>query len=270
VEELKENVIVFLDSGVGGISTLAEAQKLLPQENYIYYADIVNAPYGDKELPTVRDLTEKAVNYLSKYEPKAFVIACNTATAASVVSLRMQYNIPIVGLEPALKPALKQQGKLLILGTALTVNAEKLQNLMHRYAQDRQVIALPCSGLVELIEDDLYSPQVERYLKNMLAPLVEEAAGLILGCTHYVFLRTILQKLYPQLPLFDGNAGAARRLRDLLSEKDLLGGGSGRLEFLSSYTDPVLKEQFVAKCERYYQYCFRLEDQAQKEGFADK
>ena len=267
---MQENEIVFLDSGVGGISTLAEAQKLLPSENFIYYADAANAPYGDKELPIVCELTKKAADFLLGYKPKALVIACNTATAAAVADLRALYSLPIVGLEPALKPALKQEGKLLILGTALTVQADKLHNLLNRYAENRQVIILSGSGLVELIEEDLFSPKVERYLKNLLDPLAKEAAGLILGCTHYVFLRPILQRLYPSLPLFDGNEGAARRLRDLLAERNLLGGGSGQLEFFSSFTDPFFKEQFAAKCERFYRYCFPLADQAQKAESADK
>ena len=224
----QELPIGFMDSGVGGISVLREAVDLLPNEKFVYYGDSKNAPYGTKTDVQIRKLTFDVVDFLRKKPVKAVVIACNTATSVAINDLRNKYSqMPIIGIEPAVKPAIKisQQQKILIMATPMTLKREKFFNLVHRYAQDTQVIPLACPGLVELIEQgQIGGEKVMKFLENLLKPYVQEQISVVvLGCTHFPFIRPCLQELLPATTMIiDGSYGTVNRLKNVLIEHNLL------------------------------------------------
>ncbi len=164
--------IGFFDSGVGGLSVLREAIKLMPNEDYIYFGDSKNAPYGVRTTEEVKELTYKAVDKLFSKGAKAIVIACNTATSAAVAALRLDYpDVPIVGIEPAVKPAvkMKRSGPIIIMATPMTLKERKFNNLMSKYKNEADIIPMPCAGLMEFIEaGDLDSNELKFYLKRSL------------------------------------------------------------------------------------------------------
>lgn len=226
--------IGVFDSGVGGIGTLAAIRKLLPQEHFIYYGDTAHAPYGTKPREKVLVLVQDVMAYMLAQNVKAVCIACNTATSVAAADLRARYGLPIIGMEPALKPACEQrrEGLNLILATPVTLKLEKFARLMSLYGEG--AVPLPCAGLMELVEKEDY-PAAKQYLLELLAPYdLTQVDGVVLGCTHYVFLRPLLQKILPKnVRVFDGNAGTARQLKRVLESRNLLcteGRGSLKLE----------------------------------------
>ncbi|MDP4091598.1 MAG: glutamate racemase [Bacillota bacterium] len=224
----KEAPVGFFDSGVGGLSVLQEAVKLLPEENFIYYGDSKNAPYGTKPIEEIKRLSFAAADFLLSRGVKALVVACNTATSASIEELRDTYsNIPIIGIEPALKPAveLKLPGKIIIMATPVTLAEKKFYDLIKSYAENSVIQPLPCPGLAELIEDGkLTGEEISYFLRNILEPfMVSPIASIVLGCTHYPFIKGELSRIIgADIPIIDGSAGTARELRRQLSLKDLL------------------------------------------------
>lgn len=228
----------FLDSGLGGISVLGEALRLLPEENFIYFGDTKNIPYGDKPPEMVYAYTHAAVEKLIAMDCKAIVIACNTATSAAAAQLRQEMSLPIIGMEPALKPAslLPGDGRVLVMATRNTLKLPKFQALMSLYGKD--AIPLPCPGLMECVEDgQLSGSRVEGLLSELFKPYVNEnIKAVVLGCTHYPFLRKTISRFFlPDVALVDGNLGTVRQLRRRLEEENLLSvGPGGNVTFLSS------------------------------------
>lgn len=224
----KNRPIGFFDSGVGGLSVMKEAIKIMPNENYIYFGDSKNAPYGVKTVEEVRDLTFKAVDLLLNKGVKGIAIACNTATSAAVADLRKIYpDLPLVGIEPALKPAveLNKDGNILIMATSMTLKEEKFNKLMNRYKDRASIIPVPCPGLVEFIESGkLEGEDLEEYLLEKINTYNNgKIASIVLGCTHYPFIRNTLIKLIGRdVTIIDGGLGTARELRRRLNEKNLL------------------------------------------------
>ena len=224
----KKQPIAVFDSGVGGISVLRELIKVLPNEDYIYYGDSKNAPYGMKDKDTVRSLTEDAAEYLFAQGAKGLVVACNTATSAAVRALREKYPmIPIVGIEPAVKPAatLKPNGRVLVMATPMTIREEKFQNLMARYEEYAEIIPLPCPGLMDFVErGDLHSEEFRRYLEELLfAHRIHPVDSVVLGCTHYPFAKDMIQEILGRdVIVYDGGEGTAREMKRRLAEADLL------------------------------------------------
>lgn len=226
--------IGVFDSGVGGLSVLCEIQKLLPAETLLYVGDCGHIPYGEKTPDFIRQRTDVVAGFFRAQGAKAMVIACNTATVAAVARLREQYpHWPLVGMEPAVKPAASatRSGKVGVLATTGTLQSAKFAALLDRFATDVQVVTQPCPGLVELIEaGDLHGPQVRELLQRYVEPLL--AAGcdtLILGCTHYPFLKPLLaQMIAPQVALIDTGAAVARQLQRLLGQQGLLAAGPGQ------------------------------------------
>lgn len=217
--------IGIYDSGVGGISVLREAIRLLPNEDYIYFGDTKNAPYGEKGTAQVQLFAWEAAQRLISQGAKAIVIACNTATSAAAAVLRGRLNIPIIGMEPALKPAsmLRHTGKILVLATTLTLKLPKFESLMALYGEGAVPIA--CPGLMEFVENGVISgDEIEAYLKHLLnAHLKDPIDAVVLGCTHYIFLRETLLKLLPEgTSIIDGNEGTVRQLERKLAEDGLL------------------------------------------------
>lgn len=239
----------FLDSGLGGISVLGEALRILPEENFIYFGDTRNIPYGDKPPKTVYRYTHAAVEQLISHGCKAIVIACNTATSVAAAQLRQELPLPIIGMEPALKPAslLPGDGHVLVMATQNTLKLPKFQALMALYGQN--AIPLPCSGLMECVEDgELSGTRVEGLLEALLAPYrQEDIKAVVLGCTHYPFLRKTISRFFsPDTVLIDGNLGTVRQLRRRLEEEELLSPGpGGGVTFLSSLEggEPIQRMQ---------------------------
>ena len=219
--------IGVFDSGFGGISVLAEVARLLPGEDLIFLGDNLHAPYGDRTPAEVLAYTRAAVETLLAQGCKAIVLACNTATSAAGASLRQAYSLPIIGMEPALKPAelLPGEGKVLVMATAMTLKLEKFHLLMQRYGQHAEPV--PCPGLVELIEaGERTGERMQALLQALLSPhLQTPVKAVVLGCTHYVFLRPALAAFLPDgVQLVDGNLGTARQLQAQLIAHDLLRG----------------------------------------------
>lgn len=226
--------IGVFDSGVGGLSVLEEISRLLPQESLLYVGDCGHIPYGEKSPEFIRERCGVMADFFQRQGAKAFVLACNTATVAGVADLRKRYpQWPIVGMEPAVKPAAAatRSGVVGVLATTGTLQSAKFAALLDRFASDVQVITQPCPGLVELIETgDLHSDALLALLRRYVEPLV--AAGcdtIILGCTHYPFLKPLLRQLLaPSITLIDTGAAVARQLQRLLAERGLLAAGPAR------------------------------------------
>lgn len=223
IERAKRPIAIW-DSGVGGVGVLGALRQLLPGEDYLYYGDNGNAPYGTKTPEQVVGFAWRVWERLLPRDPKLLLIACNTATSAAAPALRAALPIPVVGMEPALKPAhaLHRDGAVLVLATPMTLALPKFEDLMARYGEGAEPVA--CGGLMEFAErGELDSPALHAYLDRLLAGYQGRAIdAVVLGCTHYVFLRAaIAAHLPPGTPLLDGNRGTAERARSLLSQDGL-------------------------------------------------
>lgn len=221
--------IGFMDSGVGGISVLREAVKLLPNENFIYYGDSANAPYGTRPAQEIVQLTDQAVRKLLALDCKAIVIACNTATSFAISELRSKYApMPIIGIEPAVKPAaiICQDSKIIIMATPMTLKGEKFARLVAEHANGKQIVPMPCPGLVELIEsgEPLSGEKIRIYLQNLLKDYIyDNVAVIVLGCTHYPFIKPQLERLFPgETVIIDGSYGTSMQLLNKLQTLGLL------------------------------------------------
>lgn len=234
--------IGVFDSGVGGLSVLREIRARLPQESLLYVADSGHVPYGEKSPDFIRERSLHIAEFLLAQGAKALVLACNTATAAAVADLRERYPaLPIVGMEPAVKPAASAtlSGVVGVLATTGTLKSAKFAALLDRFASDIRVITQPCPGLVEQIEaGELASAHTRELLQGWVAPLLDEGCDtLILGCTHYPFIKPLLHQLLPDsVRLVDTGAAVARRLEQLLVEQGLLAaeGATGEAHFWTS------------------------------------
>lgn len=242
--------IGVFDSGVGGLSVLREIHAQLPNEALLYVADSGHVPYGEKSAEFIRERSQKIAQFLLEHGAKALVLACNTATVAAVADLRERYpQLPIVGMEPAVKPAAAatRSGVVGVLATTGTLKSARFAALLDRFASDVRVVTQPCPGLVECIEaGDLDSSSVRQLLQDYVAPLL--AAGcdtLILGCTHYPFLKPLLRELVPaDVALIDTGAAVARQLQRLLEQHAALAPRSAvhSAQFWSSGTPAQLEQ----------------------------
>ncbi|WP_341522697.1 glutamate racemase [Pseudomonas sp. G.S.17] len=216
------------DSGVGGLSVLGEIRNLLPNESLLYVADCGHIPYGEKTPEFIRQRCLIIADFFHQQRAKALVLACNTATAAAAAQLRERYpDWPIVGMEPAVKPAAAatRSGVVGVLATTGTLQSAKFAALLDRFAGDVRVVTQPCPGLVELIESgDLFSPTIRALLQSYVDPLLAEGCDtIILGCTHYPFLKPLLREMIPEsISLIDTGGAVARQLQRLLIQNDLL------------------------------------------------
>ncbi len=225
--QIQKNAPVgVFDSGLGGISVLRELQALMPAEDFLYFGDDRNAPYGVRPEQEVLELTREGVEYLFDSGCKAVVLACNTATAAAVVPLRALWQDRIlVGAEPAIKPAIRDgRRRIGVLATSTTLSSRRFCNLAEVLSGEAQIHPIPAPGLVELIEARVWSGSVlESFLHGLLdEPIAQGVDALVLGCTHYPFVREAISRVSGGLPLYDGNEGIARQTRRLLAESDLL------------------------------------------------
>lgn len=236
---MREKPIAVFDSGLGGLSVLRALRSELPQEDFLYFGDSANAPYGSRSTEEIRELTMiHAENLLRR--AKALVIACNTATSAAVDVLRASYpDRIIIGIEPALKPALQavSDGQIAVMATEATLRERKFAALTEQYAADGRIVKCPCPELVEFVErGELHGKTVEAAVRAALAPvLLSPPEAVVLGCTHFPFLRGAIEAVLGKNVLFfDGAEGTARETRRRLEEAGLLrvdgGAGSIRLE----------------------------------------
>jgi glutamate racemase len=226
----KEKPIGFFDSGVGGVSVLKTAYMRMPDENYIYYGDNLNAPYGEKSEEEIKALSLEAGAFLFSKGVKAIVVACNTATSAAIQMMRERFNLPVVSMEPAVKPALSalQGGRVLVLATPATVSQTRYLGLIERLNAVDKVVSVGCGGLVELIEAGRTDEaDIHEYLNQKLSFLrggrIDAA---VLGCTHYSFIEKPIKSYIDRVfqtdcPIFDGRHGTARHLEQLLAEQGL-------------------------------------------------
>ncbi len=239
------DLIGFFDSGVGGISVLHTARRLLPNEHFLFYGDNKNAPYGPRPLEEIRRLSAAGIAKLLERDVKAVVIACNTATSAYAEIIRAQRpELPIVGMEPALKPAhfARHGGQVIVLATDATLRLSKFERLMAQYGSD--VICVVGEGLVELVESGRSrSPEARAQVEKLLKPYRDsQIDAIVLGCTHFPFLREPVARLFPRAQIFDGLDGTAQRLKSLLEERGLRSGGAeGSVEYQSSGGDKSIR-----------------------------
>lgn len=234
--------IGIFDSGMGGISVLGEAIRQMPDESFIYYGDSANAPYGEKSTAQIIALSERVCEILISHDVKAIVIACNTATSAAASHLRKKFSqIPILGMEPALKPAVQDfpSGTIVVMATEVTLREKKFAELMVKTASKATVIKLPCPSLVRMVERSVvYGDEAEDALKSCFLGIdLTSVDGIVLGCTHFLFLRSAMKDLVGErVHIYDGNAGTINNLRMILSQRGQLAelGNPGGFTLLSS------------------------------------
>lgn len=242
MNEDKDAPVGIFDSGVGGISVLREAVRVLPHERYIYYGDTAYAPYGTKSADEVLTRVLAISDFLLARRIKALVIACNTATGVAAQALRERLQIPVIGMEPALKPAseMRHGGSILVMATPVTLSQPKFLRLMGQYGEG--AIALPCPGLMEFVERGaLHGSALHAYLEDLFAPFRgRQIDCVVLGCTHYVFLREEIRSFFPDTTqVIDGNGGTIRQLKRRLEENGVLRtSGEGVVVFETSLSDP--------------------------------
>ena len=229
--EAQAGKILVFDSGLGGLSVLRQLRRLMPQENFLYFGDSAFAPYGTRPTQQVRKLTLARIGEWMDGETKAVVIACNTATAAAIETLRQVYPRQIIiGVEPALKLAAERfpGGRILVMGTEVTLREQKFATLMERFTPTHQIVKVPCPGLVECIEQgQLEGPAVD---------------AVVLGCTHYPFVRRqIARRVGADAAIFDGGEGTARETMRRLAQRGLLRqGGEGSVTLRNSRSTPEI------------------------------
>ncbi len=215
--------IALFDSGIGGLSVWREVARLLPDQPLLYLADQAHCPYGPRPLEEIRRITRAVVTWLMDQGAGLVVVACNTASAAALYDLRERFSIPIVGMEPAVKPAVQRtrSGKVGVLATPATFQGEPYARLLARYAQGVEVIAQPCAGWVEWVEagrldDPATAGLVEQYVGPLRAAGVDE---LVLGCTHYPFLRPWIERVAgPDVDVIDPAPAVARQVQRIWLE----------------------------------------------------
>lgn len=243
----QKDFIGVFDSGVGGLSVLRALIDELPHEDFVFFGDSANAPYGEKSPEEVLRLSRRIVDGMLAEGAKAIVIACNTATSAAAPTLRAEHpDVPIIGVEPALKPATlaAKHDRILVMATPMTVAGEKFQRLEDMWAVHSTVIAVPCVGLAARIEQgDFDAPDLHELLVHLVGEWAGHVDSVVLGCTHYPFIKKQIREVLGDIPFFDGGAGTARQTRRLLEQKGLLRdedpqAPAGSIELRSSIDTP--------------------------------
>lgn len=239
-----ERPIGVFDSGIGGLSVLQEIQKLLPHEHLIYVADAAHAPYGDKPLSFIEERCLILSDFFVHQNVKAIVVACNTASSAALKTLRARYTLPIIGMEPAVKPAVLQTktGVIGVMATTRTLNSEKFSYLVERFGTNVKVATQACPGLVEKIEaGELSTPETKDLVEKYVRPLVAQGADhIVLGCTHYPFIADLIAKIAGRsVTIIDPSPAVAREVMRQLEIRNALSLASkgGHVDFLT--TEPT-------------------------------
>ena len=252
MHEEKEGSIGIFDSGIGGVTVLGEIIKLLPNENYIYYSDSKNNPYGDKGKEEIINRCEELLNILTKRNCKTIVIACNTASSIAANILRKKYEIPIVAIEPAYKMVhdYAYDKETLVMATKGTIESERFNLLLRKY-DNHKTIPLECIGLADIIEEG-NEEKIKEYLKENIGKYKGKVKNVVLGCTHYPLIkREIGQVLGDNIEFFNRANRLAVHLKNVLQEKDLLNKSleKGKVEFIDSSLE---QEKRMKKEKRFY------------------
>ena len=229
--------IGFFDSGMGGLSVLKTARHFLPAEDFIYYADTANMPYGTRCEAEIFELVRRGVLYLAGRGAKVIALACNTATNVGAASLRKELDVTIVGIEPAVKSAFESgiSGGTLVITTVATCLQNKFRELAERYGGEN-VIVCPSESLASLIERSFEDKQLIRnHIEKEYGKFRQSVSKIVLGCTHFVLVADIFQSVFPGAKLFDGNLGTAKRLFSLLGSPRKK--GQGNTEIVTSCGD---------------------------------
>ncbi len=233
--------IAVFDSGVGGLSVLRHIRAELPHEQLIYLADQANVPYGSRSLAEIQAFSEGITHFLLQLNAKLVVVACNTASGAALTHLRQTFpDVPFVGMEPAVKPAAAQtkRGKVGVLATAGTFQSQRYEALMARFAQGVLVFEDSCQGLVALIENgQTKSAETERLLRACVEPMLAKGVDtLVLGCTHYPFVRPLLTKIVgPDVTIIDPAPAVARQIKRVLQQRGL-SAPAGKMRVVRAFT----------------------------------
>lgn len=246
----KSNPIGFFDSGIGGTSIWKEVTKILPQENTIYIADSAHAPYGNKTTAKIVERSVYNTELLLKKNCKIIVVACNTATTNAIKYLRNKYNIPFIGIEPAIKPAaLNSKTKAIgILATKGTINSALFESTTLKWAKDINVVEVIGTGLVPLIEkNEINTPKTIKLLEIYLQPMIDANIDyLVLGCSHYPYLIPILEELLPKhVKIIDSGQAVARQTKSILKQLNLINNAAEAYhQFYSNANMQTLKNTF--------------------------
>lgn len=265
INHIKNAPIGVFDSGLGGISVLRALVREMPNENFLYFGDSANAPYGTKTIEEVRELTVSSVEYLMSKGVKAIVVACNTATSAAVRFLREKYpNEIIIGIEPAIKPATAvcEHPNIIAMATPMTLKEQKFHALMDRYKDMANIMPLPCPGLVEFVEDGkVGTEEFLDFMSNLFAPFKNQKIdAVVLGCTHYPFsVGEIKKVLGEQVRLFDGAWGTARETKRRIAQANLLTDSKEQGEI--TYENSAMSEARLATCKLLFDLPIDEEEQ---------
>lgn len=237
--------IGVFDSGIGGVTVLREIIKILPKENYRYYSDSKNNPYGDKTDEQIQQLCDNIVQYFIQENCKAIVIACNTASSKAASLLRKKYpQLPFIAIEPAYKMVYDYayDKPTLVMATKGTIHSEKFNLLLKKY-DNHKTYLLPCIGLADRIEQG-NKEEIRKYLKEHIGSYQGKVENVVLGCTHYPLVQKEIQEILGQVQFFNGAPNLAKHLKDILEERNLLNQGEGNIEFEDSQGSKEKEQRF--------------------------
>lgn len=245
----REESIGIFDSGIGGVTVLKEIIKILPNENYIYYSDSKNNPYGDKTDEEIIEICDKIVSNFIEQKCKTIVIACNTASTKAAKSLREKYPyIPIIAIEPAYKMVydFAFDKVTLVMATKGTIESEKFHKLYNKY-DNHKTYLMACQGLADIIEEG-NKEKIEKYLKKNLSKYIGKVHNVVLGCTHYPLIQDEIKDVLGDVEFFNGAESLAKHLKDILEENDLVNNSDdkGRIEFFDSSNSEYKRERFFS------------------------
>ena len=247
-------MIGIFDSGIGGLSVFREIRKVLPEQSYVYYSDNAHCPYGEKSREYIIDRARAITRFLLEKGCEIIVVACNTATAAAISTLREEFPVKFIGMEPAIKPAAQatKTGVVGVLATAGTLKATKYIDTRARWAQNVSIVEHIGQGFVELVEKGITTgPEAETTVRTSLTPLLDAGADLIvLGCTHYPFLSDTIKKIasevYPDrdIDIIDPAPAVARHLMEVMAVEGISSGDGFSIELHASGDPTTLKETY--------------------------
>lgn len=246
----KSGKIGIFDSGIGGVTVLKEILKILPCENYIYYSDSKNNPYGDRCEKEIIEICDNIVRFLLQNNCKAIVIACNTASAKAAEYLRKKYKkIPIIAIEPAYKMVydFAYTNPTLVMATKATIESKKFNNLYSMY-NNHNTYLLSCVGLAEIIEEG-DNEKINEYLKNKIGLYKNKVKNVVLGCTHYPLIKEQIQNILGEVYFFEGSKNVAHHLKNVLIDNNLINENmkdihSYKIEFYDSKQSKTKKKRF--------------------------
>ena len=241
--------IGVFDSGLGGISVLHQLKKDMPAADLVYFGDSAHNPYGTKTKEEIRQRCFAICDWFMDQGVSAIVVACNTATSAAIELLRKRYPIPVIGMEPALKPAASLPGvkKVAVWATELTLREKKFHDLMTRFEDEVSIARVPCPKLVENVERENF--EIDGILKDYMAQSNHPDA-VVLGCTHFVFFKDRIKELFPDVAVIDGNEGTSRHVRELVGCTAECGQSDGKIEWNNSDPEKLdLSRRLYARLE---------------------